>query len=54
MILLVWTSASEMVCTSDLFARNDDGKAVGLETVTTVLDDVSSTGQPGYLHRCAT
>ena len=30
-----------MVWTSDRFARNDDGKAVGLETVTTVLDDVS-------------
>jgi hypothetical protein len=31
-----------MVWTSDRFARNDDGKAVGLETVTTVLDDVSN------------
>lgn len=30
-----------MVCTSDLFARNADGKAVGLERVTTVLEDVS-------------
>jgi hypothetical protein len=30
-----------MVCTSERFARNEDGKAVGLETVTTVLDDVS-------------
>jgi hypothetical protein len=44
MILLVWTSPSDIVCTSDLFARNDDGKAVGLETVTTVLDDVSMAG----------
>jgi hypothetical protein len=30
-----------MVCTSERFARNEDGKAVGLETVTTVFDDVS-------------
>jgi hypothetical protein len=44
MMLLVWTSPSDIVCTSDLFARNDDGKAVGLETVTTVLDDVSVAG----------
>ena len=31
-----------MVCTSDLFARREEGKAVGLETVTTVFDEVSA------------
>ena len=41
MILVVCTSSSEIVCTSDLFARSDDGNAVGLETVTTVFEDVS-------------
>lgn len=30
-----------MVCTSDLFARNADGKAEGLERVMIVLVDVS-------------
>jgi hypothetical protein len=30
-----------MVCTSDRFARRDDGKAVGLECVMTVLEEVS-------------
>lgn len=42
MTLVVFTSSSEMVCTSDRFARKADGKAVGLETVTTVLEDVSA------------
>lgn len=41
MTLVVFTSLSESVCTSDRFARSADGKAVGLETVTTVLEDVS-------------
>jgi hypothetical protein len=41
MTTLVCTSSSLMVCTSDRFARRDDGKAVGLECVMTVLDEVS-------------
>lgn len=41
MTLVVFTSSSESVCTSDRFARKAEGKAVGLETVTTVLEDVS-------------
>jgi hypothetical protein len=31
-----------MVCTSDRFARKEDGKAVGLECVTTVFEEVSA------------
>lgn len=30
-----------MVCTSDRLARNADGKAVGFDRVTTVLEEVS-------------
>jgi hypothetical protein len=35
-------SASVMVCTSDLFARNADGKAEGFDRVMIVLTDVST------------
>jgi hypothetical protein len=42
MTLVVFTSSSEMVCTSERFARRAEGKAVGLETVTTVLEEVSA------------
>ena len=41
MTLVVWTSPSEIVCTSDRFDRRADGNAVGLDCVTTVLDEVS-------------
>jgi hypothetical protein len=41
MTLVVCTSSSLTVCTSDRFARKVEGKAVGLECVTTVLEDVS-------------
>ena len=39
-----------MVCTSDLFARREEGKAVGLEIVTTVFDDVSLLCAPQIAH----
>lgn len=45
MVLVVCTSPSVMVCTSDRFARSAEGKAVGFDCVTTVLDDVSACGQ---------
>lgn len=35
-----------MVCTSERFARSDDGKAVGFDCVTTVLDEVSAGAIP--------
>jgi hypothetical protein len=41
MVADVCMSASVMVCTSDLFARNADGKAEGFDRVTIVLIDVS-------------
>jgi hypothetical protein len=57
MTLVVFTSASEIVCTSDRFARREDGKAVGFECVTTVLDEVSeesrSAWQHGYTAQCS-
>lgn len=37
----MFTSSSEIVCTSERLARNAEGKAVGLDTVTTVLEEVS-------------
>lgn len=42
MTLVVFTSSSESVWTSERFARRAEGKAVGLETVTTVFDEVSA------------
>jgi hypothetical protein len=50
MTTLVCTSSSLMVWTSDRFARRDDGKAVGLECVTTVLEDVSLHDAPQMAH----
>ena len=35
-------SASVSVCTSDFFARRDDGNAVGFERVTTTLEEASN------------
>ena len=45
MTLVVFTSSSEMVWTSERFARSAEGKAVGFERVTTVLEEVSVTSQ---------
>lgn len=49
-------SSSAMVCTSDRFARRAEGKASGLERVTTVLEDVSGSDQlllSLRMHRCS-
>jgi hypothetical protein len=55
MTLVVFTSSSEIVCTSERFARSAEGKAVGFEWVTTVLEDVSvasvRTGAGGEVRR---
>lgn len=39
---MVFTSSSERVWTSERFARRAEGKAVGLETVMTVFEEVST------------
>lgn len=39
-----------MACTSDRFVRKADGKAVGLECVTTVLEEVSAYTRSAFVY----
>lgn len=53
MMLVVCTSASEIVCTSERLARRAEGKAVGFECVTTVLDEVSEALSVLTMNECS-